>query len=429
MSMKVAVIAFVLSLPILAEGQPSIRTGQQVRLQSGTPIKLQLIEPITVTNGPTPGSTVMWEVGQEVRADGAVVIAPGALASAVVKTTMLWGTRPRVSLEFTQVELVTGDRAALRANQNPRGMRVKDFEEKASRSGVVMPASTEVTVFVDGDWIVDLSRVKQRQVQVLPGVPNAANAHTPLILEDGIPVKLRIGRTVSSADAQEGERVDFEVLEEVRVGGLLVIPKSGIAWATVTEAQPKRRMGRAGKLAMNVDAVRLVSGERVALRAVKDVKGGGNTGKMTGAIVVTALVFWPAAPFFLLVHGKDITVPKGTEITAYVNGNFTLDPGRWGYSYASLPSPAPPASQDPVARTADTGTADGTDPAAQLEILSTPEAAEIYLNGQFVGSTPSTISVPAGEYTLSIRKAGYKAWERQMRVSTGRVRVVAELEQ
>jgi len=60
------------------------------------------------------------------------------------------------------------------------------------------------------------------------------------ILEDGTPVKLRIGRTVSSADAHVGETVDFEVLE-VRLSNLLIIPKRGVAWVTVTEAQSKRR--------------------------------------------------------------------------------------------------------------------------------------------------------------------------------------------
>jgi hypothetical protein len=34
----------------------------------------------------------------------------------------------------------------------------------------------------------------------------------------------------------------------------------------------------------------------------------------------------PAAPFFLFMHGKDITIPKGTEITAYTNGEIQLDP-------------------------------------------------------------------------------------------------------
>jgi hypothetical protein len=29
------------------------------------------------------------------------------------------------------------------------------------------------------------------------------------------------------------------------------------------------------------------------------------------------------------VHGKDITIPKGTEITAYTNGDIPLDPEKF----------------------------------------------------------------------------------------------------
>jgi len=90
-------------------------------------------------------------------------------------------------------------------------------------------------------------------------------------LEDATPVKLRINRNISSADAQVNETVDFEVLEEVKVHDVVVIPRGGTAWATVTEAQPKRRMGRAGKLNINIDNVRLTSGEKIALRAIKQV--------------------------------------------------------------------------------------------------------------------------------------------------------------
>src|SRR5215470_20295901 len=68
------------------------------------------------------------------------------------------------------------------------------------------------------------------------------------ILQDGTPVRLRLSRNVSSADAHVGESVDFEVLEDVAVNAVLVIPKGSIAIGSVTEAQPKRRMGRAGKL-------------------------------------------------------------------------------------------------------------------------------------------------------------------------------------
>src|SRR5713101_4583578 len=110
-------------------------------------------------------------------------------------------------------------------------------------------------------------------------------------LEDGTPVKLRSARTISSADAHTGDTLDFEVLEDVFAGGTLVVPKGGIAWGTVTEAEPKRRMGRGGKLNVNIDSVRLVDGERVALGAIKDTKGGGHVCAMTGAMVATSIDF------------------------------------------------------------------------------------------------------------------------------------------
>jgi hypothetical protein len=58
-------------------------------------------------------------------------------------------------------------------------------------------------------------------------------------------------------------------------------------------------------------------------------QGGGHTGAMTGAIVVTSLVLWPAAPFFLFMPGKDITIPKGTQITAFVQGDMRLDANKF----------------------------------------------------------------------------------------------------
>lgn len=239
------------------------------------------------------------------------------------------------------------------------------------------------------------------------------------VLEDGTPLKLRISRTVSSTDAHVGDTVDFEVLEEVRVGSLLLIPKGGVAWATVTEAESKRRMARGGKLNMNIDSVRLVDGEKVALRAVKEVKGGGHTGAMTGGIVATAIVFWPAAPFFLFMHGKDITVPKGTEITAYINGNFPFDSAKFqsvGQSHqAAMPVASPTNSNSSSAPT-------------MLEILSSPGSADIELDGSFAGDTPSSIGVASGQHTIRIIKNGYKSWERKVYTSTGTVKITAELE-
>jgi hypothetical protein len=160
----------------------------------------------------------------------------------------------------------------------------------------------------------------------------------PLVfgLAEDTPVRIRLARTMSSRDARVDERVDFEVLEDIKVGNVVVVERGALAIATVTEAHPKRRMGRAGKLNMNIDYVRLVSGEKVLLRAVKGGSGGNHVAAMTGAMVATSIVFFPAAPLFLFLHGKDIIIPKGTEVTAYVAADTPLDSAKFNKQSASL---------------------------------------------------------------------------------------------
>ncbi len=133
---------------------------------------------------------------------------------------------------------------------------------------------------------------------------------TPNTLLDGTAVKLRLAENLTSATAKTGQGVSFEVTEDVLVQGIVVLAKGAQALATVTDAATRKTMGRGGKLDVNVDSARLADGEKVQLRAVRDAKGGGHTGAMTGAMVATAIVFFPAAPLFLFVHGKDITIPR-----------------------------------------------------------------------------------------------------------------------
>src|SRR5215472_5532366 len=218
-----------------------------------------------------------------------------------------------------------------------------------------------------------------------PAAPTPLKQPLAFGLEDGTPIKLRLTRNLSSADATTGERVDFEVLEDIKVKDVIVVPRGGLALATVTEAQAKRRMARGGKLDVNVDDVR--HGEKAPLRAVKEVKGGGHTGAMTGAMVGTAIVFFPAAPLFLFMHGKDITIPKGTEVTAYVNGDIPLDPIKFQAQTAAKPgTQANPAQQSSVATTGQTG--NGADPPAlfSVDVKSTPDGADITVDDKYVGS-------------------------------------------
>jgi hypothetical protein len=65
---------------------------------------------------------------------------------------------------------------------------------------------------------------------------------------------------------------------------------------------------------------------------------------------------------------------------------------------------------------------------ARLNIASTPDGADIEIDGSFMGNTPSSLQVQPGDHTVAVRKAGYKGWERKMKVAGGEVSIKAELE-
>jgi len=247
-----------------------------------------------------------------------------------------------------------------------------------------------------------------------PPQASPASPPPPDTLLDGTPVKLRLSETISSADAKVGQEIPFEVVEDVSVDQVVVLPKGSTAIATVTEADHKKSMGRAGKLNIAISYARLKDQEKLALRAVKDSKGGGHVGAMTGAIVATSIIFFPAAPLFLFVHGKDISLPQGTEITAFVEGDMHLDMNRFGAA-PMAPIAPPPATETPAQ--------------ASISIDSTPAGADIEIDGAFVGNTPSTISVVPGSHQIAVKKKGFADWARTLNVTGGSIHLNADLDQ
>jgi hypothetical protein len=241
--------------------------------------------------------------------------------------------------------------------------------------------------------------------------PQPVRPPQPHTLMDGTPVKLRLSETISSANARVGQEIPFDVVEDVKVDDVVVLPKGATAIGTVTDCNPKKSMGRAGKLNISITYARLADQEKAALRAMQDNKGGGHVGAMTGAIVATSIVFFPAAPLFLFIHGKDITIPQGTEITAFVEGDMHLDMSKFVTTPLVLPSAAPAA----VAQ-------------ASVIVESTPPGADIEVDGAFVGNTPSTVSVAPGNHQITVKKKGFAEWTKTLNVTGGNVHLNAELD-
>ena len=66
--------------------------------------------------------------------------------------------------------------------------------------------------------------------------------------------------------------------------------------------------------------------------------------------------------------------------------------------------------------------------APKVSVASTPEGADIEIDGSFVGNTPSSIDVAPGDHQVAVKKSGYKDWTRKLKVSGGDITLNAELE-
>lgn len=230
------------------------------------------------------------------------------------------------------------------------------------------------------------------------------------VLPEDTPVRLKLMQNLSSGTNKVNDKVDFEVIEAVKLGDTVVIAQGAPAIATITKATSKKSFGRAGKLDVNIDYVRLVDNEKVNLRAIKAGSGGSRTGVMTGAVVATAIVFFPAAPLFFFVKGKNIEIPKGTEITAYVAADTIVNFAQATATSTPVTEPTPTTVPAPTTTTAASAT---------VVIKSDPVGAEITVGDKFMGTTQSTLKLAPGEHTISISRSGYKEWKRTITLNPG----------
>lgn len=137
----------------------------------------------------------------------------------------------------------------------------------------------------------------------------------PTLLQ-GTPVMLLLDQTVDSRHSKMGQRVAFEVSRDVQLGDRVVIPAGALALGTVTQASHKRLMGHAGRVSVNIDAVRLPGGQVVPLSISPDVEDEGQ-GTRDDAITAS-LVPPPVTPRLLSAHRRDAVIPEGTEVRAFV---------------------------------------------------------------------------------------------------------------
>jgi len=178
-------------------------------------------------------------------------------------------------------------------------------------------------------------------------------------------------------------------------------------------------MGRAGKLDFSVERVRAMDGEWIPLRYTLSKKTGQSNATRNGIITAgVAVVFWPAAPLVLLAKGKDVTINKGVTFDVFTDSDHMVQ-GRPATSVAGTAPVVVPASTafvaQPVSMSAPPSSPVGE---ASVSITSPTHGADIEVDGAYVGSTPTTMRLPAGLHNIAVR-SGSRVWQRTMQVTSG----------
>ncbi len=140
---------------------------------------------------------------------------------------------------------------------------------------------------------------------------------------------------------------------------------------------------------------------------------------------------------FTRVSGDSIVSKSTVSLGGSVQDACEAITADWTVHGKEIRATPPPAVQPISTSTANRVGADAlvrpaepssTAAQAQLQITSTPDAADIEIDGSFVGNTPSTVGVAGGQHQISVKKSGFKPWERKIAVSSGQVNVNAVLE-
>lgn len=140
------------------------------------------------------------------------------------------------------------------------------------------------------------------------------------LLREGTQVPLKFVNAISSKTANEGDPVEFVLDEDLKVGDAVVVAKDAHAAANVSTAKKAGMMGKPGELSVQLQYL-IAGSSHVRLRGTKGKEGEGKV----GATVALTVLFGPIG---LIKHGKNVEIPAGTPLTAYVDQDIWLPPAK-----------------------------------------------------------------------------------------------------
>lgn len=150
--------------------------------------------------------------------------------------------------------------------------------------------------------------------------PSTAAAAERVVLKEGTEVPLVFAADLNSKTAVDDDTVNMTLADDLKVGDVVVVKKGAPALAIVTDAKKAGMMGKAGELSIRLEYLKS-DDQRLRLRGNKGKEGEGKV----GATVALTVIFGPIG---LIKHGKNVDIPQGTPLTAYVDQDYSLPPAK-----------------------------------------------------------------------------------------------------
>jgi len=297
-------------------------------------------------------------------------------------------------------------------------------------------------------------------------------------LQEGTPVRVRLKADLASDRAEAGNRVDFEVAQGVTVGSLLVIPEGAVAWGAVQSVKKDKaiKFDIQGVRLPDLREVKLRCIREKTNNPAKDqIKIDTEFGETVGVpkgTVFTAYIdddVWveaaaappaatapavrpsaaPAAQLTAATPAPTPTAVAPAEVRPAAPVVVTAPPTiatPAPQPAASTPAPSPtsvapaevrmaaPTAVTPV--TVPTPTAQPAAPVATptlavapaaaatgervtVECFSDPSGADILIDGEFYGNTPSILKILVGNHRVEIQLPGYKVFSQPLNLPAG----------
>jgi len=152
----------------------------------------------------------------------------------------------------------------------------------------------------------------------VPTAPTAPDASGKYILRDGTDVNLKFAQDLSSKTSSEGDPVTLTLVDDLKVGDIVVAKAGSKAIGEVTKAEKSGMMGKAGELNIRLDYLK-AGDAKIKLRGTKGKEGESG---VTGTVVLTVLF----GPIGLIKHGKNVEIKQGQALHAFVGDDIALVP-------------------------------------------------------------------------------------------------------